>query len=79
MSCEKNNVDIDILILSHQINYVLDRHEKLYDEIASRLSPDELLNVFYEINVNNFGRAMAYLALVYRMNIPEEGVRREAV
>lgn len=28
--------------------------------------------------MNSFGRAMAHLTLVYRMNIPE-GVRREAV
>ena len=30
------------------------------------------------MNVNNLGRAMAYLTLVYRMNIPEDA-RREAV
>ena len=33
---------------------------------------------FYEMNVNSFGEAMAYLTLVYQMNISEEGVRREA-
>ena len=69
----KNNVDIDILILSQRINYVLDRHEKLYGEMAERLSSEELLGVFAEMNVNSFGRAMAYL-----MNIPED-VKREAV
>ena len=30
----KNNVDIDIVILSQRINYVIDRHEKLYGETA---------------------------------------------
>ena len=35
----KNNVDIDILVLSQRINYALDRHEKLYDEMAERLGP----------------------------------------
>ena len=43
------------------------------------LNSDELLNVFNEMNVNSFGRVVAYLALVYRMNIPEEDVRCEAV
>ena len=37
------------------------------------------MNVFNGMNANSFGRAVAYLALVYRMNIPEEDVIREAV
>ena len=47
--------------------------------MAARLSPEELSNVFVKMNVNSFGRAMAYATLVYQMNISEEGVRREAV
>ena len=31
------------------------------------------------MNVNSFGRVVAYLALVYRMNISKEDVIREAV
>ena len=46
--------------------------------MASRLSPEELLGVFNEMNVNSFGRAMAYLTLVYLMNIPED-TKRKAV
>ena len=75
---QKNNVDIDILVLLQQINYVLGRHEKLYGEMAERLGPEELLGVFAEMNANSFGRAMAYLTLVYLMNIPED-TKREAV
>ena len=74
----KNNVDMDMAILSQRINYVLAHHGKLYDEMAERLGPKELLNVFAEMNVNSFGRAMAYLTLVYLMDIPED-VKREAV
>ena len=74
----KNNADIDKKTLSHHINYLLDRHGKLYDEMAERLDSDGLLNVFGEMNVNSFGRAMAYLTLVYLMDIPED-VKREAV
>ena len=74
----KNNVDVNIPILSQHINYMLARHEKLYGEMAERLGPDGLWNVFAEINVNSFGRAMVYLILVYLMDIPED-VKREAV
>ena len=54
----KNNVDVDVPILSQHINYVLARHRKLYDEMAERLGPEELLSVFVEMNVNSVGRAM---------------------
>ena len=73
----KNNVDMDMAILLHQINYILDRHGN-YGEMVERLGPEELLSVFAEMNVNSFGRAMAYLTLVYLMDIPED-VKREAV
>ena len=74
----KSDVDVDIQTLSQHINYVLARHGQLYDEMAERLDSDGLLNVFNEMNVNNFGRAMAYLTLIYLMDIPED-VKREAV
>ena len=75
---QKNNVDIDKKTLSHHINYVLGRHEKLYGEMAERLGPEELLGVFAGMNVNSFGRAMAFLTLIYLMKFPED-VKREAV
>ena len=74
----KNNVNIDKKILTDHINDVFDRHKELYDEMVARLRPDELSDIFLKMNVNNLGRAMAYLTLVYRMNIPEDA-RREAV
>ena len=74
----QNDVDVDIQILSQHINYVLTHHGQLYDEMAERLDSDGLLNVFGEMNVNSFGRAMAYLTLIYLMDIPED-VKREAV
>ena len=75
---KKNGVDVDVQILSQHINYVLTHHGQLYDKIAERLDSDGLLNVFGEMNVNSFGRAMAYLTLIYFMDIPED-VKREAV
>ena len=74
----KSEVDVDVQILSQHINYVLARHGQLYDKMTERLDSDGLLNVFGEMNVNSFGRAMAYLTLIYLMDIPED-VRREAV
>ena len=74
----RNNVDVDIQTLSQHINYVLAHHGHLYDEMAERLDSDGLLSVFGEMNVNSSGRAMAYLTLVYLMDIPED-VKREAV
>ena len=74
----KNNVNIDITILSQHIHYVLGVLADMY-EMANRLNSNELLNVFNEMNVNRVGRVVAYLALVYRMNIPEEDAIREAV
>ena len=74
----KNDIDVDVQILSQHINYVLTHHGQLYDEMAERLGPDGLLNVFNEMKVNSFGQAMAYLTLIYLMGIPED-VKREAV
>ena len=74
----KNGVDVDVQILSSHINYVLTHYGQLYDEMAERMDSDGLLNVFGEMNVNSFGRAMAYLTLVYLMDIPAD-VKREAV
>ena len=74
----KNNVNIDKKILTNHINDVLDRHKELYDEMVARLRHDELSDIFLKMNVNNLGRAITYLTLVFRMNIPEDA-RREAV
>ena len=57
---------------------MLTHQGQFYDEMAERLDSDGLLNVFGEINVNSFGRAMAYLTLIYLMDIPED-VKCEAV
>ena len=78
-SCEKNNVYIDITILSQHIHYLPDSYRDTYNEAANRLNSTELLNIYNEMNVNTVGRVMSYLTLVYHMNIPEEDTIREAV
>ena len=47
---QKNNVNIDVTILSQHVNYMLGIHEDMYNEMANRLNSDELLNVFNEMN-----------------------------
>ena len=75
---QRNDIDIDKRTLSHHINEILDRHGELYGEIAARVNSEDLSVVFTEMNVNNCGRVMAYLTLIYLLDIPEDA-RREAV
>ena len=75
----KNNVYIDITILSQHIHYILDNYRDTYSEVVNRVNSAELMNIYNEMNVNTVGRVMAYLTLVYQMNIPEEDTVREAV
>ena len=75
----KNNVNVDRTILSQHINYILHNYKDTYNDAASRLNSNVLFDVFYEMSVNSVGRVMAYLALVYRMNISREDTVRKAV
>ena len=45
----------------------------MYEQMATL--PVDLVETFNEINVNSFGRAMAYLTRVYLKNIPENEIR----
>ena len=74
----RNNITVDITMLSQYIHYILENHEGMYDNAANHLNSDDLVNVFNGMNISNIGRALAYLALVYRMDIPEDKTR-EAV
>ena len=77
----KNNVNIDVETLSEHIQYILNSYRDCYNDSVERLTREELLlGVFHEMNVNNLGRAMAYLTLVYRMShIIKEDTVRQAV
>jgi hypothetical protein len=72
----KNDVDIDMRTLSHHVNCLLERHETLYNQVTLDVNPEEMHVVFNTINVTNFGRAMAYLTLVYLMHASEDTTRR---
>ena len=78
---KKNGVNVDIETLSEHIQYILGNYRDCFNESVDRLTREELLlDVFHEMNVNNLGRAMSYLTLVYRMNhISKEDTVRQAV
>ena len=78
---KKNDVNVDVETLSEHIQYILGNYRDCFNESVERLTREELLlDVFQEMNVNNLGRAMSYLTLVYRMShiIKEDTVRQAA-
>ena len=69
----QNEIDIDKQTLSFHINTILNHHRDLYrEESAHSLNLDQ---VYREINMTNFGRIFAYLALVCMQSDNEESVR----
>ena len=78
---KKNGVNLDVETLSEHIQYILDNYRDCFNDSVEHLTREELLlDVFHEMNVNNFGRAMSYLTLVYHMShISKEDTVRQAV
>ena len=82
---QKNGVHVDIETLSEHIEYILGNYRDSYNEAVNALNSfplniDMFQKVFKEINVDNTGRAMAYLTLVYRTNhLTNEETVRQAV
>ena len=76
---KRNGIRIDITILSMHINYILDNYKDTYNDAATRLNSNQLVDIFHEMSINTVGRVMAYLTLVHSMNMPqEEDVRKAA-
>ena len=76
---KENYVRIDIETLTEHIEYILTNYRDCFNQSVERLTREEMvLDVFHEMNVNNLGRAMSYLTLVYRMShmIKEDTVRQ---
>ena len=57
----ENGVDIDMAVLSNHIHQCLKQSKTMYEQMA--ILPVSVLEIFEEMNVNNFGRAMAFLTL----------------
>lgn len=75
---QNGGIDIDMKTLSYHINHSLEEYKTLYEQMAIRVDADSFHEIFHGINVNSFGRAMAYLTLIYSSNIAEDKMR-EAV
>ena len=59
--------------LSYHINYLIEHHDWEYGDMVPYVNRDNIPKVFTEICVINFGRAMAYLSIVYLLKESEEG------
>ena len=59
----KNNVDIDMAVLSYHIHQCLKQYKTIYEQMA--ILPVSMVEIFEEMNVNNLGRAVAFLTYVY--------------
>ena len=76
---QKNGIRVDITTLTIHINEILGRYKDVYNDVANRLNLEQLTDVFHETSVNTVGRVMAYLTLVYCMNMTREEDVRKAV
>ena len=82
---QKNGVPVDLETLSEHIEYILGNYRDFYNEAVNALNNfpltiDMFQKIFKEINVDNTGRAVAYLTLVYRTNhLTNEETVRQAV
>ena len=61
----RNGVDIDKRTLSFYIKRLNRKHKQLFEEMTGRVGFNDLEEVFRMMNINNFGRAMTFLTLVY--------------
>ena len=72
---QKNGVPIDMTLS----NIILVNYKIMYDEAASRLKSNQLIDVFHENCLNTVGRVMTYLTLVRCMKFLREEAVRKAV
>ena len=70
----ENGVKIDIRMLQHYTARILKDHEFIYQAVVGR--PLNLIDIFHEIEVNNFGCVMVYLTYISVSNSSEQDVRR---
>ena len=76
---QKNGIRIDMTLLNINVNRILCMYKAIYDEATSRLKADQLVDVFHENCFHTVARVMAYLTLIWCMNLPEEEDVRKLV
>ena len=67
---QKNNVGIDMTTLSYYIHQCLEQYKTMFEKII--ILPLDLPEIFEEIDVNNFGGAVAFLTYVYVLKGSED-------
>ena len=72
----QKNVNIDKTTLSYHIHHCLEHYTTMYGQMAMRSNLADLHEIFYDMNVNNFGCVIAFLTYVYVLNGPEGETRR---
>ena len=80
----QNNIEIDKDTLSFYLESLLTEQQELYECVNGRICGDDLVNslsdIHREIQAVNFGRIIAYLALVLKVSHSlDEQTIREAV
>ena len=60
---KRNNVNITMEVLTRNIDLCLKDRVDLFERMVSKVS--DLLVLLEEVDVNSFGRAMAFLAFLY--------------
>ena len=62
---ERNGVNINKEVFKEQMNMFKKEYGPRYEEIMNRVKPEDLTGIFHTMNMNNYGRILSYLLLLY--------------
>ena len=62
---KRNGVNIDKEVFKEQMNMFKKEYGPRYEEIMKRVKPEDLTGIFHTMNMNNYGRVLSYLLLLY--------------
>ena len=62
---KRNGVNINKEVFKEQMNMFKKEYGPRYEEIMKRVKPEDLTIIFHTMNMNNYGRVLSYLLLLY--------------
>ena len=62
---KRNGVNINKEVFKEQMNMFKKEYGPRYEEIMKRVKPEDLTAIFHTMNMNNYGRVLSYLLLLY--------------
>ena len=62
---KRNGVNINKEVFKEQMNMFKKEYGPRYEEIMNRVKPEDLTGIFHTMNMNNYGRILSYLLLLY--------------